>query len=380
MPPKVTRNSKLKNLGRYFVPSVKILEQTETSTVFRAVGVPFGGPEWLGGKDLHNEFFDRTKTDLGKDSNGEVIVKNIYAYYDHALNDSIGMDRIGYAKFYQETDQGQIWDIEVQRAYRYHDMLLTLAQKGLLGASSQPVQTSVEIDWESGLIKQWHPVEISLTPSPANPNAVVDVVKSLGIDLEQFLLDHAIVKNEGDEPEADEPPPAEPPAPAPTPDPAPEPPPAEPPAPEPPADEPPPAPTSLADEIEEMFEDGDDEDEEEAEGEGEPAPAKRTGITLDDLVKEMLKQLEPTIKAVVDTALASALAPTNEKITATATEVVNLREGIKTFSKRVAGELKVLNNSSIDLRSEVERDADEEATKQKTLGIPQGAPGKRKDK
>lgn len=376
MPPKVTRNSKLKNLGRYFVPSVKILNQTEESTTFRAVGVPFGGPEWLGGKDLHNEFFDRAKTDLGKDSKGEVIVKSIYAYYDHALNDSIGMDRIGYANFYQETDEGQIWDIEVQRAYRYHDMLLTLAQKGLLGASSQPVQTSVEIDWDSGLIKQWHPVEISLTPSPANPNAVVDVVKSLGIDLDQFLLEHGFVKNEGDEPEADEPDPAEPPAP--DPDPA-QPPPADEPPPEPPADQPPPAPTSLADEIEEMFEDGED-DENEDEADGEAAPAKRTGITLNDLVQEMLKQLEPTIKTVVEAALATAMESTNGKIVGVATEVVNLREGIKTFSKRVAGELKILNNSSIDLRSEVERDADDEATKQKTLGIPAGAPGKRKDK
>lgn len=378
MPPKVTRNSKLKNLGRYFVPSVKILNQTEESTVFRAVGVPFGGPEWLGGKDLHNEFFDRTKTDLGKNSQGEVIVKEIYAYYDHALNDSIGMDRIGYAKFYQETDAGQIWDIEVQRAYRYHDMLLTLAQKGLLGASSQPVQTSVEIDWESGLIKQWHPVEISLTPSPANPNAVVDVVKSLGIDLDQFLLEHGVVKTEDDEGDEEVPPPEPPPAPTPDPAPA-EPPPAPDPAPEPPAEQPPPAPT-LADEIEEMFEDGEDEETPEGEAEGEPAPAKRTGITLNDLVQEMLKQLEPTIKTVVEAALVTALESTNGKIVGVATEVVNLREGIKTFSKRVASELKVLNNSSIDLRSDVERDADDEATKRKSLGIPAGAPGKRKDK
>lgn len=131
-----------------------------------------------------------------------------------------------------------------------------------------------------------------------------------------------------------------------------------------------------------MFEDGEGEETPEGEEnpEGDPAPTKRTGITLNDLVQEMLKQLEPTIKTVVEAALVTAMESTNGKIVGVATEVVNLREGIKTFSKRVASELKVLNNQSIDLRSEVERDADDEATKRKSLGIPAGAPGKRKDK
>lgn len=174
-----------KRLPKIFSPSVKVLKSDDDKTVFRVVGIPYGGPEYLGGKDLHGEFF-APDTDYGKDENGEVVVKTIYAYYDHALNDAIGRDNIGYAKFYQENqDEGQIWDIEVRRAYRYHDMLLALAEKNLLGASSQPVQTAVDIDWESGKIKQWHPVEISLTTSPANPNAVAEVMKSFNLELDE---------------------------------------------------------------------------------------------------------------------------------------------------------------------------------------------------
>jgi hypothetical protein len=177
--------TKKRSLPRIISPSVKIVNKTDKATTFRVVGIPFGGPEFLDGKDLHGQYFDRAQTNYGKDADGNVIVKTIYAYYDHALNDRVGKDLIGFANYYAETDEGQVWDIEVMRAYRYHDMLLTLAEKNLLGASSQPVQTAVEIDWDSGLIKSWPPAEISLTPTPANPDAVVEVLKSFNLKFEE---------------------------------------------------------------------------------------------------------------------------------------------------------------------------------------------------
>jgi len=172
-----------KSLPRMFSPNSVIVKSDDVSTIFRVTGIPYGGPEYLNGKDLHGQYFDRTQTDYGRNAAGEIEVRTLYSFYDHALNDNIGKDRLGFAKFYSESDQGQLWDIEVMRAYQYHDMLLTLAQKGLLGASSQPVQTSVEIDYDSGLIKAWHPAEISLTPTPANPDAVVQIVKSFDMAL-----------------------------------------------------------------------------------------------------------------------------------------------------------------------------------------------------
>jgi hypothetical protein len=193
---------KKNRIPRYVSPNVKQLENDrEDVTVFRVVGVPFGGPDYLQGKDLEGEYFD-TNTNLGKDSDGNVTVDTVYAYYHHALHSKIGQELIGYAKYVKETDEGQVWDLEVRRAFLYHDMLLALSDKGLLGASSQPVQTSVKIDWDSGHIDQWHVAEISLTPTPANPNAVVDVLKSH--DISQEVLD-VVLDLELDEPEVDEP-------------------------------------------------------------------------------------------------------------------------------------------------------------------------------
>lgn len=166
-----------------------IVKQTDTSTVFRVLGVPYGGPEYLEGKDLHGEYFDKT-TDFGwdptiaADAPRVPVIARGLSFYDHAFHPKFGTEPIGVAKFYAETDDGQWWDIEVRRAYQYHDFLLTLAQKDMLGASSQPIQTSVEIDYDwgegtgDGKIKRWHTVEVSLTPTPANPLAVVEVAKS----------------------------------------------------------------------------------------------------------------------------------------------------------------------------------------------------------
>lgn len=168
-----------------------IVKQTDTSTIFRVLGVPYGGPEYLEGKDLHGEYFDRN-TDFGWDKKSveggarTPVISRGHSFYDHAFHPKFGAEPIGTAKFYAETEEGQWWDIEVERSYRYHDFLLSLAQKGYLGASSQPIQTSVEVDfdWETGEgdghIKRWHTAEVSLTPTPANPLAVVEIAKSFG--------------------------------------------------------------------------------------------------------------------------------------------------------------------------------------------------------
>lgn len=168
-----------KRTFKYIAYDVTQHETKENSTVFRVVGNPFGGPSYLNGKDLEGQFFSKS-TDFGKI--GEALaVPQIFAYYDHALRDN-NKDLIGVAKFFAEEDRGLVWDIEVDKRYRYHDMLVQLAEKKFLGASSQPVQTSVEIDWESGNIKRWHNAEMSLTPTPMHPEAVVEVMKSFNVE------------------------------------------------------------------------------------------------------------------------------------------------------------------------------------------------------
>lgn len=170
-----------KKIPNIVSPMVKIHKKDDESTVFRVLGVPYYGPESLGFKDLHGEFFSKS-TDFAMTNERIPLMSNVISFYDHAYNENVGTDPIGTAKFVEETEKGQIWDIEIRRAYRYLDMLELMASKNLLGASSQPVQSAVEIDWQTGFIKRWPVAEMSLTPQPANPLAVAEVMKSFGFE------------------------------------------------------------------------------------------------------------------------------------------------------------------------------------------------------
>lgn len=183
----------------YSPPSaVKIKSSDSDKTVFEVMGVPYGGPAFLGGNDLQGERFTKS-TDFGRDLSGKFVVDTIYSFYDHALNDGIGKQQIGFAKFFQETEQGQLWNIEVSKAYQYHDFIYAMAQANLLGASSQPVQTAVEID-DNGEIKRWPLAEISLTPTPANPNAVMQLMKSLNMEFKMEVgMDEELNKDNAEE-------------------------------------------------------------------------------------------------------------------------------------------------------------------------------------
>lgn len=308
---------------------VKLLEQRDDVTVFRAVGVPFGGPEFLQGKDLHGQFFDKS-TDYGKNSQGEVVVKNVYAYYNHGFHDKLGTENIGFAKYYTETDEGQVWDIEVLRAYRYHDMLLSLAEKGLLGASSQPVQTTVDIDYDSGMIKRWHVAEISLTPTPANPDAVVSVLKSHNVsqdEIDGFML---TFKTDADKPDVED---------------------------------------TFAKEIEDLFKDL---------GVEQPDKISIETAGLAKLlaavgtIEASVKQLSDEVKTVKET--------TTKGITDVLAQVTSTKNGVKSFAANVVKQLKMETGKLVDeeFESEAEKAAREQrdAEKNKSGGyIPTNAPG-----
>lgn len=164
------------------VGKTAVVKQTDTASTIRVLGVPYFGPDYLQGKDLQGEYFDKY-TDYAMTPGTRVpMLEKILSYYDHAFHALFGSDPIGVAKFYAETEEGQWYDIEISRSFRYHDFLLQLAEKGALGASSQPVQTAVVIDYGSGHIEKWHSAEISLTPTPANPLAVASIAKLFDFD------------------------------------------------------------------------------------------------------------------------------------------------------------------------------------------------------
>ncbi len=321
----------------YSPPSaVKIKSSDSTKTVFEVMGVPYGGPAFLGGSDLQGERFTKS-TDFGRDLGGAFVVDTIYSFYDHALNDGIGKQQIGFAKFFQETEQGQLWNIEVSKAYQYHDFIYAMAQANLLGASSQPVQTAVEID-EDGNIKRWPLAEISLTPTPANPAAVMQLMKSLNMEFKMEVgmeeeLNKENVEETKPETEVDE-----------TPD--------------------------LAAVIESAFEET-------------PVDAELSDVK--SILAELVKSVASLTTAMAEIKTDTAKSVTDQK--ALAVEIGKINAGLKSFAVSVAKSLKTQVKQTIvdlDKKSEVETEVEGEVEDEANLRppvksvIPANAPGNKR--
>lgn len=129
----------------------------------RGYGVVFGG------RDLYGETFE-SDTDFGESRS----FIGMPVYYDHALG-SI-RSQIGEVKAYQFADDGIEFEIELDRRKAYADTLMQLADAGALGMSSGSAQHLVVID--DNKIKRWPLLELSLTPTPAEPRTSAIPVKT----------------------------------------------------------------------------------------------------------------------------------------------------------------------------------------------------------
>lgn len=136
----------------------------------RVVGVPFGGPDYLGRRDLDNEYFDKS-TDVGP-------LSVVLSYFHHGQDQEFGPEPTGVAQKVGQSEEGWLYDIIVHRNHRYKDLLKRLAEQGHLGVSSTPFQATAQ-KTEDGLWKTWHVIELGLTPTPANPDAKILVQKAL---------------------------------------------------------------------------------------------------------------------------------------------------------------------------------------------------------
>lgn len=122
--------------------------------LLRGYGVVFGG------QDLTGDTFTKA-TDLGQ---GRSFV-GLPVFYDHAL---AGVkSQIGAVKAYEFADDGLIFEIEIDKAKRYADTVMALAESGALGQSTGAVAHLVYN--EKGEMKRWIIGEVSLTPTPAEP-------------------------------------------------------------------------------------------------------------------------------------------------------------------------------------------------------------------
>lgn len=184
----------------------------EAKPKFIALGVPYGGPSYLDGKDFHGERFV-PETDFG-DTTG---VTKVYATLDHAVSiEENGKTIIspvkmfiGSAEFLKSDDFGRWYEISVSEGDHYNDvieLLKDLESKKMLRASSQAIPTSVVKDVD-GTIKSWVVSEIAFTTHAANPLAVVEVMKNHSFDtaqLEAFIKTAQEVQLENSEEASEE--------------------------------------------------------------------------------------------------------------------------------------------------------------------------------
>ncbi len=175
----------MRNLRKVTIDSkVKVVKNADGVLTLRLLGVGFGDKEH---KDLDQEWFTN-KTDFSDDL---IPIKGVN--YDHLpfWSDNPYASRvlktklIGSAKFVESTEEGRWYEVEVSKAEAYHEYLIKLAEKGLLGASTQAMPGSVTV-LATGEITDWAETGMALTVHPANPdtlNNVNELAKTMKIPL-----------------------------------------------------------------------------------------------------------------------------------------------------------------------------------------------------
>ena len=142
--------------------------------------IPFGGP-MPGGKDLDGEAFTKD-TELFLDAYAKRPV-----LYFHGMDKALGVGPIG-AEVKWEQKDGGIWlEAQLSLTTKYHEHVMELARRGLLGYSTGANPHSV-VKSASGLIEQWMWAETSLLPIPANPFGMV-TMKALGLTKPMSVTD-----------------------------------------------------------------------------------------------------------------------------------------------------------------------------------------------
>lgn len=148
--------------------AVKFVEGSDS--LIEGLAIPFGGP--FAGKDLQGEDFG-PDTDLALDwfPDGRPVI------YQHGLDGALKTFVQGRQVDHTLTDEGVWARAQLDVSAKYHATVSRLVKAGKLFFSSGTMPHLVDTD-DEGHIKRWPWVELSLTPTPANPLAVVHAVKS----------------------------------------------------------------------------------------------------------------------------------------------------------------------------------------------------------
>jgi len=134
--------------------------------LIEGLAIPYGGP--LGGKDLEGEYF-------GPDTDFALQwYDRRPLLYHHGLDSGAEIVPIGQQVKAWTSDVGVWARAQLDRSNRYAEEIRKLVEEGRLFFSSGALPHLVR-KTADGHITRWPWVELSLTPTPANPYAVVDM-------------------------------------------------------------------------------------------------------------------------------------------------------------------------------------------------------------
>jgi HK97 family phage major capsid protein len=145
--------------------------------------VRFSGPD---AKDLHGDYFTAV-TELLWDGQ-----ETRPALYHHGLDTTLGGRTLGSGWHKTHTDEIGVWvETQLDLRDRYERAIYDLAQAGKLGLSSGTAGHMVQRA-PDGALKRWPIVEISFTPTPAEPASVVSLksvrVSSLAMEAKTMTI------------------------------------------------------------------------------------------------------------------------------------------------------------------------------------------------
>jgi hypothetical protein len=169
------------------VTAVNAIKMSSDGTI-EGLAIPFGAADR---RDLDGEFFSKS-TDFCLDW---FDVRPVL--FDHALDDSLKTAVVGRVTEHEMTDDGVWVRAKLQARRDYQRAIAKLVDEGALSFSSGAMPHLVQKDTKSGEIKRWPWIELSLTPTPANPQAAVYAVKAVDMAAHIAAL-------EGDKPLAGE--------------------------------------------------------------------------------------------------------------------------------------------------------------------------------
>jgi len=118
--------------------------------------------------DLTGEYFT-AECDFNLDVNSKSAL-----YYDHGQNSTVGLKKIGTVEFTKD-EAGIFFKAELEKAKEYKefvDGIMDMAKKGFMGNSSATASHLVDKTktGKSTRINTWPLIELSLTPTPAEPD------------------------------------------------------------------------------------------------------------------------------------------------------------------------------------------------------------------